>query len=88
MLEATKTEQEIVINKLQTEVVKLKEKVRHLCKLRQDLLEQRSQVEDRMRSVNRVSINNVEVASEKIHVHGPIYGEWSQTTSVVIEQYS
>ena len=55
MLEATKTEQEIVINKLQTEVVKLKEKVRHLCKLRQDLLEQRSQVEDRMRSVQRVS---------------------------------
>lgn len=55
MLEATKTEQEIVINKLQTEVVKLKEKVRHLCKLRQDLLEQRSQVEDRVRSVQRVS---------------------------------
>lgn len=57
MLEATKTEQEIVINKLQTEVVKLKEKVRHLCKLRQDLLEQRSQVEDRVRSVQRVNEN-------------------------------
>ncbi|XP_018495750.1 putative leucine-rich repeat-containing protein DDB_G0290503 [Galendromus occidentalis] len=66
MLEATKTEQEIVINKLQTEVVKLKEKVRHLCKLRQDLLEQRSQVEDRMRSVQREREHEINQRDSKI----------------------
>ncbi|XP_022696378.1 putative leucine-rich repeat-containing protein DDB_G0290503 isoform X3 [Varroa jacobsoni] len=66
MLEATKTEQEIVINKLQTEVVKLKEKVRHLCKLRQDLLEQRSQVEDRVRSVQRERDHDISTRDSRI----------------------